>query len=291
MRTAGLALAAVAAFAAPTLAADESLALQPSATSTGPGGSVEIQVLAKLFPGGKAVIPVRVADVILTSKGGGTVAPASENPGEVKWVYKAPDAVAANLDVTIEGHIRSYPDAAGACVLRVNAPAPPAPVPPPGATKGAKPAPDDDGDLVEDAKGEAADPVGKLITLEKWKARTSEDDPWKEKPLPPRGEPLVAMAIFQEFHFRVNAGKVASVEIRWWRDDLPNRVRTFSEKNRRLDLSRDQDGLVHGAFGKGFEKAKAEFTFAIIVHTEDGKTLKENLSLRHDSPEKGEKKK
>jgi hypothetical protein len=305
MRTPALALAAALALAlaTPSPAGDESLVLQPTANTTGPGGTIEIQVLARLHPNGKAVVPVRVADVSLTAKGGGTVAPATEGAGEVKWVYRAPDSVASPLDVTIEARVRSYPDAAGACAIRVTAPATPAPAAPPapaagpaaGTAPAAKPAtpaaPDDeDGDLVEGGKAEAAEALGRLVTLEKWKARGGGDETWNEKEIPERGKPLVAPGLEQEFHFRVNAQKVASVEVLWWRGDRGDRVRKFSEGNRRLEITRDQDGLVHAVFRKELARLKGEYTFSILVRTEDGKIQRENLLVHRDKPrDEGEK--
>ncbi len=273
---------AVLALCLPALAADDSLVLQPAATSTGPGGTVEIRVLARLHPDGKAVVPVRAADVVLTARGGGTVAPASETPGELKWIYRAPDAVGANLDVTLAARVRSYPDAAGACMIRVNAPA--SATAPAGATAGRPPAEDEDGDLVEGAKAEPADPVGKLVTLERWRARGLVEEPWNEKTIPERGEPLVAMGFQQEFRFRINSPKVASVEIRWWRNDRPERVRNFTETNKHLSASRDQDGFVHVVFMKELWKTKGEYTFTVLVRTEDGRVQKESLVVRRDRP-------
>ncbi len=333
MTRALLAAAALLALALPAAAADESLVLQPSAPSVGPGGTVEVQVLARVHPNGKAVVAVRATDCVLSARGGGAVGPSSDLPGEVKWTYRAPEAVAMDLEVVLEGRLRSYPDANGACSILVKAPggasaggpgkgqgggppsepgkgpppgrgpgsSPPAGPPPagpgPAAPPAAGPAPnappaaagdDEEGDLVEGAEAVAADPVGKLVTLEKWRAKASDNEPWNEKPLPPRGEPLYAPGVIQEYRFRVNAANAASVEIQWWRSDRTKRVRSFTAKNRQLDVEKDQDGLLHGKFVKWLNKEKGEYTFAVVVTTADGKTLRENLVVHRAKPPKEE---
>lgn len=280
MRAALAALALL--IAAPAaLAAADSLVLQPSATTTPPGGTVEIRVLARLHPDGKAVVPVRAADLSLTAKGGGTVAPASAEAGETRWIYTAPESVAGSLDVVVEARVRSYPDASGSCALRVAGPvsAKPAPAGGPAAAE------DEEGDVVEGAEAVAAEAVGKLVTLTKWRARAGEGEEWNEKKIPARGEGLYAPGLQQEIRFRVNVPATA-VEVHWWRNDRPKGVRAFTARNRQLDLSRDQDGLFNGRFSKNLGKEKGEYTFSIVVTTADGKTLRENVVLHRARPPK-----
>lgn len=277
MTRALLGLAAVLAFAWPAAAATDSLVLQPGAASTGPGGAVEVQVLVRVYPEGKSALPVRTADVVLTAKGGGSVAPASDGAGEMKWIYRAPDAVAVDLDVLLDAHLRSYPDSSGSCRLKVTAPAKPAPPPAPTAGPVAAAGEDEEGDIVQGAEAVPAEAVGKLVTIEKWRARSSPGEEWNEKKIPARGEPLTTPGIFNEYRFRVNAPNVTNVTIQWWRDDVPKKVRTFTAANRQLEFSKDQDGLVHGTFHKCLSKEHGEYTFAIVVVTADGKTQRENL--------------
>jgi hypothetical protein len=268
------------ALVAPALAAADSLLLQPAAPSTGPGGAVEVQVLARLAPDGKAVLPVRAVDVSLTASGGGTVAPATEAPGETKWIYRAPGTVAADLEVTIVAKARAFPDAAGSCVLRVKAGAA---SPSPAAAAGGD---DDEGDLVEGAEAVAADPVGRFVTLEKWRARAADEGEWNDKKIPERGQTLYAPGREQEFKFRLTSADVAGVEVHWWRNDRPRVVRAYTEKNKRISVDRDQDGLLHIGFTKVFREEKSEYTFSIVAKTKDGKTLRENLVVVRAKPPK-----
>ncbi len=283
-----VALAATLVSPTPARAADDSLVLQADTPNPAPGGTATITVLVRVHPEGKSAVPVRATDVTLTAKGGGTVAPASDGAGETKWVYRAPDAVAADLDVTVEGRLAAYPDARGSCRLRVAAPKAPAPAPAPGGPAAPATAaatdPDDDGDLVENGEAVAADPVGKLVTLVKWRARPSESEEWNERDLPERGEPLYAPGLIQDFRFRVNAADARSLEIQWWRGDRPKRVRTYTEKNRRLEVSRDQDGMLNGRFAKTLGREKGEYTFSIVVTLKDGSTARENLTVHRDRP-------
>ncbi len=281
MRALPLALAALLLVSpAPALAAADSLVLQPASPDTGPGGTVTVQVLVRIAPEGKAVVPARAADVVVTAKGGGTVAPASDDPGETTWIYGAPAAVAANLDVTLEARVRAYPDAAGSCRIQVRTVAPPKPAPP---------EEDSDGDIVEGAEAAAADPVGKMVTIEKWRARAVEADDWLEKKIPARGEPLYGSGPFHEFRVRINEPGADSVEVRWWRADRPKKVRVLTEKSGRLAVDRDQDGLLHLKFARNLEKEKGEYVFAFVVKTKDGRTLVENLVVHRARPPKEER--
>lgn len=287
MTRALLLAAAVLLAPAAALAAADSLVLQPSTPSAAPGGTIDVQVLVRIHPDGKAVIPARASDVALTAKGGGTVAPASEAPGETKWVYTAPAAVAADLVVTLEARVRSYPEASGSCTVQVKAPAapkPPAPVP-------AADAEDEEGDLLDGAEAVAADPVGKLVTLERWRARADAGEEWNERKIPPRGEDLYAPGRIHDFRFRVNAADVESVEVQWWRNDRTKKVRTFTERNKRIEVDRDQDGFLHVRFDKSLGKEKGAYTFAVVARKKDGTTLRENLVVHRARPPKEEEEK
>ncbi len=280
------------ALVAPALAAAESLVLQPAAPSPGAGGTVEIQVLARHHPDGKAVVPVRAADVALTANGGGTVAPATDGPGETKWHYRAPATVAADMDVTIEAKVRAYPDASGSCVIKVKAggAASPPPAAPAAPTAPAAPAEanDDEGDLVEGAEAVAADPVGKAVTLERWRVRAGPGEDWKEKKIPEHGQILYALALDQTFRFRLNPTDVADVQVQWWRNDRPRTVHSMTEKNKHLSTERDQDGLLHIGISKAFRMEKSEYTLSILAKTKDGKTLRENIIVMRAKPPKEE---
>jgi hypothetical protein len=164
------------------------------------------------------------------------------------------------------------------------APKPPAPVPAAGAE-------DEDGDLLDGAEAVAADPVGKLVTLERWRARTDGTEPWNERKLPPRGEDLYAPGLQQDFRFRVNAADVESVEIQWWRNDRTKKVRTFTEKNKRIEVNRDQDGFLHVRFDTSLAKEKGAYTFAVVARKKDGTTLRENLVVHRARPPKEEEEK
>ncbi len=284
MRPIALAAVVVAALLAPAPAragGDDSLVVQPAADTVVPGGTVELKVLGRLHPSGKASVLVRAAELDLTARGGGTVAPATADPGETRWVYRAPDAVASDLAVTVEARVRAYPESSGACAIRVKAPAAPKPAAPAPGAPGPAPKPaeaDEDGDLVDGAEAMDADPVGNLCTLERWRVKADTgDEKWVDKKVPPRGESMNAHAPIQMFRIRVNRKDVKSVEVQWWRNDRKKRVRTYHERNRQLDVERDQDGLPHVTFKKEMGKHGEAYTFAIVVATSDGKTQRENL--------------
>jgi hypothetical protein len=268
--------------AATAAPADESLALQPSSTSTVAGGNIELKVLGRLFPSGKAVVALRAADLDVGANGGGSVSPATTDPGETRWIYRAPDAVVADLSVNVWARVKGYPDAVGSCTIKVSAP--PKPVTP------AAPAPadDDEGDEVEGG-AQAADAVGKLCTLVRWRARSGEAEEWNEKKLPARGEELTAPGLQQQIRFRVNAAKAKSIEVHWWRNDRPQKVRKFTERNRHLSLETDQDGFAHGTFQKALAQMKGVYTFALVVTDADGKVQRENVVLRREKPKEEEK--
>ncbi len=287
--TAALLLAA-AALAAPAavLAADSSLALQPSAGSVAAGGTVDIKVLGLLHPGGKASVLVRAADLELSAKGGGTVAPASADPGETRWVYRAPEAVPADITVTIEARVRSFPDASGTCTVAVKASAAPKPSSPTDASKpGDK---DDDGELVAGEQAAEADPVGTLCTIESWRVRTDAGGKWTDKKILPRGETMHSLQPILSFEIRVNRKDATFVEVHWWRNDRPKGVRAFTEKNHQVDLRKDQDGMQHISFNKEMGKPGETYTFSVVVTLADGKTLRENMSVFWGTVKKDEKK-
>lgn len=280
--------AAVLAAPAAVLAADGSLALQPSADSVAAGGTVDIKVLGLLHPGGKASVLVRAAELELSAKGGGTVAPASADPGETRWVYRAPEAVPADATVTIEARLRGFPDASGTCTLSVKASAAPKPASPASASSpGDK---DDDGDAVAGEQATEADPVGSLCTLEKWRVRTEAGGKWTEKKVLARGETMHSLQPILSFDIRVNRKDATFVEVHWWRNDRPKGVRAFTEKNRQVDVRKDQDGMPHISFSKEMGKPGETYTFSIVVTLADGKTVRENMSVYWGTVKQEEKK-
>ena len=120
------------------------------------------------------------------------------------------------------------------------------------------------------------------------RARPSSTEEWNERPLPARGEALWAPGLIQEYRFRINAPNATAVEVQWWRADRPKRVRSFTAKNRQLEVDKDQDGLLLGRFVKHLNKDRGEYVFAIVVSTADGKTLRENLVVHREKPPKEE---
>jgi hypothetical protein len=275
----------------------DSLSLQPSTDTLAAGGTVEVKVLGLLHPGGKAAVPVRAVDVELSVKGVGSAAPASGDAGEVRWIYRAPETVAADVSVVLEARVKAFPDANGSCTLRVkaggNAPKPVPDAQPKEKDEGKEKeaGADEDGDAVADAQAVDADPVGNLCTLERWRVRANPEDKWLEKKIPPRGESMNAHAPLQSFRVRLNRKDINFVEVHWWRTDRPKSVRAYTERNRQLEISKDQDGHMLVSFKKEMGKPRQSYTFSIVATLADGKVVRENMTVFFGSEKAEERKK
>lgn len=285
-------LAAVVAVAAvlplvsvPAHAAEDPLLLQPDVVTTVPGGVINVTVMARLVPDGQSKVGVRTGDVTFTVSGGGTVAPASTDAGETRWIYTAPASVSGELAVDLRAQLRLFPLARGSVRVTVKAPEAPKPTP---ATPTAAVEDDEEGDEVANAVAQAAPAAGKLVTVEKWRVRLGEGSEWNDRTMPARGEDFYAPGAIHEFRFRVNEPDCQSLEVQWWRVDRPKKVRTFNPRNRHLDVSKDQDGLLHGRFNKALSREKGEYVFAVVVLTKDGRTLRENITVHRQKPPKDE---
>jgi hypothetical protein len=289
---AALLLAAAFAAPAPALASSDSLVVQASTDSVAAGGTVDLKVLGLLHPNGKASVPVRAADLEVTATGGGSVAPASADPGELRWVYRAPETAAADLAVVVEARVKAYPDARGAVSLKVKA-SPAAKPAPDAAPKGdgKEKDKDDDGDEVAGEKAVEADPIGSLCTLERWRVREGAEDKWADKKIPERGATMYVHVPIQSYKFRINRKDVNFVEVHWWRNDRPKAVRAYTQHNRQLDVSKDQDGMTLINFKKEMGKPREGYTFSIVVTLADGKTLRENMTVFWGSEKAEERKK
>lgn len=291
----------------PALASSDSLVVQASSETVAAGGTVDLKVLGLLHPSGKASVPIRAADLDVSATGGGTVAPASADPGEIRWVYKAPETAASDLAVVVEARVRAFPDARGWVSLRVKASAPPRPAPdvaPKGdgkdkdkddgkdkdKDKADSKDKDSDGDEVADEKAVEADPIGNLCTLERWRVREGVEDKWADKKIPERGATMYVHVPIQSFKFRINRKDVNFVEVHWWRNDKPRAVRAYTQHNRQLDVSKDQDGMTLINFKKEMGKPREGYTFSIVATLADGKTVRENMTVFWGS-EKAEERK